>query len=79
MFSPFHVHESLLQQLFLWVSACSPHPLDTLRDPNIIRLKLVETNRDQHSRNIEKPIRRLADSGMLPYREIVCDAIPVYV
>ena len=67
----------LCGKLFLRVFTSSPHPPDTLCDPNIIRLKFIESNHDQYSCNIEQPVRGFSNGRVLLRREVICDAISI--
>ena len=56
------------------ILASMPYPLDSLGNTNIIRLKLVEADRDQDGANVQKPVGSLSKRRMLPDREVVGDA-----
>jgi hypothetical protein len=50
-----------------------PYPFDHLRQSHVVSLELVEAPHDQQCCDIECPVECLAQTGMFPDREVVCD------
>lgn len=51
-----------------------PHPLDSLRDTDVIGLELVQTHKGEHGEAIEQPEQTVAHAGHAPLGEVVGDA-----
>ena len=54
-------------------TACLPDPLDTLRQTDIIGLKLVPAPADDEDSGEVGPVDQLAPEGYTPLWEVVCD------
>lgn len=68
--SPLFTLEALL--LFLYFLSL-PHSLDRLSDTNIIGLKLVQTNTDSDSSQVQPPPENLAQAGISLLGDVVDD------
>ena len=59
--------------------SCTPHPLHSLGNTHVVCLKFIESDRDQHCGNVEEPVERPPQGGVLFFGEVVRDARPITV
>lgn len=52
-----------------------PNPLDRLRQPNVVRLELVQPHADERGRGAEPPVERALRLGVLARGDVVGDDV----